>query len=230
MPPRPALDVAAELRLVPGLGSLGSELIEELARGASVRTVHANIPLVEQGAVATSVVILVRGAAKAVRQSAIEGADVVVIDVMRAPHVIADVSTLDGRPSTASVITLRSSQIVALDRAVVAEAVQRSPALAQFFLRCAADELRAHVRRIDELVAGSVDARVKHLLEGLAKTHGTALGQGRFIALPLRRKDIARMVNATTETVSRLLAKFEREGLVRSTRDGIWWRTVTAPP
>jgi hypothetical protein len=40
------------------------------------------------------------------------------------------------------------------------------------------------------------------------------------------------MVNATTETVSRLLAKFEREGLARSTRDGIWWRNrpaVAAP-
>ena len=32
------------------------------------------------------------------------------------------------------------------------------------------------------------------------------------------------MVNATTETVSRVLARFEREGLTRSTRDGIWLR------
>ena len=40
------------------------------------------------------------------------------------------------------------------------------------------------------------------------------------------------MVNATTETVSRLLAKFEREGQARSTRDGIWWRSapVVAKP
>jgi hypothetical protein len=36
------------------------------------------------------------------------------------------------------------------------------------------------------------------------------------------------MVNATTETVSRLLAKFERDGQARSTRDGIWWRTPPA--
>ena len=36
------------------------------------------------------------------------------------------------------------------------------------------------------------------------------------------------MVNETTETVSRLLAKFEREGQARSTRDGIWWRSAAA--
>jgi hypothetical protein len=73
-------------------------------------------------------------------------------------------------------------------------------------------------------VGGPVDERIKHLLDSLADQHGTPLGQGRFIAIPLRRRDLACMVNATTETVSRLLAKFEREGMARSTRDGIWWR------
>ena len=84
------------------------------------------------------------------------------------------------------------------------------------------------MRRIDEIVAGPVDERVTNLLDSLALEHGTPLGQGRFIAIPLRRRDLANMVNATTETVSRLLAKFEREGQARSTRDGIWWRS--APP
>jgi hypothetical protein len=37
------------------------------------------------------------------------------------------------------------------------------------------------------------------------------------------------MVHATTETVSRLLARFERDGQARSTRDGIWWRTSRTP-
>jgi hypothetical protein len=85
------------------------------------------------------------------------------------------------------------------------------------------------VRRIDELASGTVEERVRRLLEGLAAQHGTPLGQGRFIAIPLRRRDIASMVNATTETVSRLLAKFERDGKARSTRDGIWWRAAQKP-
>jgi CRP-like cAMP-binding protein len=99
------------------------------------------------------------------------------------------------------------------------------PLLLRALVARLAEDVRAHVRRIDEVVSGPVDERVTHLLESLALQHGTQLGQGRFIAIPLRRKDIACMVNATTETVSRLLAKFEREGLARSTRDGIWWRS-----
>ena len=85
------------------------------------------------------------------------------------------------------------------------------------------------VSRIDEVTSGPVDDRVRHLLEGLAREHGTPFGQGRFIAIPLRRKDIACMVNATTETVSRVLARFEREGVTRSTRDGIWLKLQAAP-
>jgi hypothetical protein len=77
---------------------------------------------------------------------------------------------------------------------------------------------------VDEIAAGHVDDRVRRLLENLATDFGTPFGRGRFIAIPLRRKDIACMVNATTETVSRLLARFEREGAIRSSRDGIWWR------
>jgi CRP-like cAMP-binding protein len=99
-----------------------------------------------------------------------------------------------------------------LDRAILAR-----------FLR----ESRTQARRVDELASGTVEERVHRLLEALAVQHGTPLGRGRFIAIPLRRRDLASMVNATTETVSRLLAKLEREGKARSTRDGIWWRGAT---
>jgi hypothetical protein len=102
------------------------------------------------------------------------------------------------------------------------------PSIARALLTRFATEVRSGVRRVDEIVSGPVDERVTNLLDSLAHAHGTPLGQGRFIAIPLRRRDLANMVNATTETVSRLLAKFERDGQARSTRDGIWWRTPPA--
>jgi len=100
------------------------------------------------------------------------------------------------------------------------------PSLERAFFGRFLRESRGHARRFDEIAAGTVEERVHRLLDALAVQYGTPLGHGRFIALPLRRRDLASMVNATTETVSRLLAKLEREGKVRSTRDGIWWRGV----
>ena len=231
MAPPPDLDTTTELRSVPGLGDLPADVIAELAALVSQRRVHAQLPLLEQGVASATLQILVRGAAKVVRQAPSgRGESTIVLDVMRAPCVIADPSVMDGMPSLASVVTLRSSHVLSVDRRALLRLCSVYPALGRALMARYAQEIRAQVRRVDEVVAGPVDERVKRLLESLALQHGTPLGQGRFIAVPLRRRDIACMVNATTETVSRLLAKFEREGLARSTRDGIWWRTSAKPP
>lgn len=224
-------DVASELRLVPGLAAaeIGADALAELAAGAAHRVAHANVTLLAQGAIAPHLILLARGAVKMVHQPASgEQDDPIVLNVARAPCRIPDTSIFDGRPATASIVTLRSSHVITIGRAALFECLPRAPSLARYLLTQAADDARTYVQRIDELVTGSADERVIRLLDGLARAHGTPLGQGRFIAIPLRRRDIARMVNATTETVSRLLARLERDGRARSTRDGIWW--LPGPP
>lgn len=223
-------DVAVELRAIPAFAELPADAIADLLPLVSQRRVAGQATIVEQGSVSGSWTCLVRGAAKAVRAlPTTTGESTVVLDVMRAPCVIPDPSIYDGLPATSSIVTLRASHVLAIEKRAFARVSFAHPALARALLACLAEDARAHVRRIDEVVSGPVDERVKHLLESLAEQHGTQLGQGKFIAIPLRRKDVAHMVNATMETVSRLLAKFEREGLARSTRDGIWWRSSTGP-
>ncbi|WP_394833886.1 Crp/Fnr family transcriptional regulator [Pendulispora rubella] len=219
-------DVAAELRLVPGLAEVGADTLEELAANASHRVAHANVTLLAQGAPSPHVIFLLRGAVKMVRQPDRDEADPIVLSVLRAPCRIPDSSPVGEEPAVASVVTLRSSQFVTIGNAALLETLGRSPALVRYWLARAADDARTYVQRIDELVSGTADERIIRVLDGLARTHGTPLGQGRFIAIPLRRRDIAHMVNATTETVSRLLARLERDGRARSTRDGIWWLPV----
>jgi CRP-like cAMP-binding protein len=219
------LDVAAELRATPGLAELPDDALMEMVPLVSQRRVLAQMPLVEQGVTSNSWSVLVRGATKTSRWTRTEsGESVVILDVMRAPCVVPDPSVFDELVPPASVITLRASHVFAIERRALISLLGAHPALSRTLLARQAEHIRALVCRIDEVVSGPVDERVKHLLEGLARKHGTALGQGHFIPIPLRRRDIACMVNATTETVSRLLAKFERDGLARSTRDGIWWK------
>jgi CRP-like cAMP-binding protein len=218
-----------ELRSVAAFVDLPRELIAELGGNATQRRVHAGVALVEQGSMATHLEVLARGAVKVVRVTRHAlGESTVVLEVARAPAILGGASIFDGQPEAASVVTLRSSHVIAIDKRIVHRLAAQQPAFARAMLGHMAQTVRRHVRRIDEVASGPVDDRVRHLLEGLAQEHGTPFGQGRFIAIPLRRRDIACMVNATTETVSRVLARFEREGLTRSTRDGIWLR-VTPP-
>ncbi len=229
MAAQPDLDLSSELRTIAAFAELSKEALVEITSAAQQRRVHAMTTLVEQGVASTSMVLLLRGAGKITRtapRAGDAGEAIVVLDVMRAPCIVTDVSVLDGQPAASTAITLRSSHLATIDRRVVHRVAASHPSFARALLARAAQELRAHTRRIDEIVGGPVDERIKHLLDSLAEQHGTPLGQGRFIAIPLRRRDLACMVNATTETVSRLLAKFEREGHARSTRDGIWWRAT----
>jgi CRP-like cAMP-binding protein len=220
------LDVATELRAIPGFAEVPAEAVNEMVPLVGQRRLLAQMSIVEQGVPSGSWLALVRGAAKTTRTTQTEaGPSVVVLDVMRAPCIVSDPSVFDGAASPASIIALRASHVFAIERRAVLRLLSAYPALSRALLSRLAEDVRALVRRVDEVVSGTVDERVKHLLESLAIRQGTPLGQGRFIAIPLRRRDIACMVNATTETVSRLLAKFEREGRARSTRDGIWWRT-----
>jgi CRP-like cAMP-binding protein len=223
------LEVQDELRALPALAELPRELLAELAVSSTQHRCHSGATLVEQGVTATHLEVLARGAIKVVRTTRHAlGESTVVLDVARAPAILLGVSFFDGQPESASVVTLRASQVIALDRRVVMRLSSQHPSFGRALLGHLAHSVRRHVRRIDEVASGPVDDRVRHLLEGLAHDHGTPFGQGRFIAIPLRRRDIANMVNATTETVSRVLARFEREGVTRSTRDGIWLKQATS--
>jgi CRP-like cAMP-binding protein len=228
MPPSSELDLFTELRAAPVFAEMPRDALVDLAAAMQQLRVHANTPLVEQGTVATSLFFLLRGAAKTVRVAAAgtKAEETVVLDVTRGPQLLVEASIFDGEPALASLVTLRSSQVAALDRRGLGRLTQLHPSLPRALVTRLARDLRAQTRRLDDLVAGPVDERIRGLFDSLAEQHGTPLGQGRFIAIPLRRRDVACMVHATTETVSRLLAKFEREGQARSTRDGIWWRTV----
>ncbi len=221
------LDTRAELEHVRGLADVAPEALAELARHATHHRVPAHGLVAGQGQMVPGVSFLVRGALKVVRTVPTAQGDVArVLGVMRAPCIVASASSFDGLPAEASVEALRASNVLSIDRGVVARVAAAFPPLERVFLDCFVREARRHAERADQLTAGSVEERLCRLLDGLALEFGTSLGTGRFIALPLRRKDVASMVNATTETASRLMAKLERQGQVRSTRDGIWWRGV----
>lgn len=70
--------------------------------------------------------------------------------------------------------------------------------------------------RIEEIALGRVDARLASLLVRLANTEGTSSADGTRIDLPLSRRDLAEMINATVETTVRIISRWGRSGIVIS--------------
>jgi CRP/FNR family transcriptional regulator len=218
-------DLSTELRRIDGLGALPEGVLARLVEASSQRRIEAGVTLVEEGAVSGSLMFVLRGAFKTERRRG-DGGRSAVLDVARGPRAVVDTSTLDGRPAEASVVTLRACLVATVDRAVFRPMVEAHPELLKALLGWLTSELRLRAERLDARTAGSAEARIRRLLDDLAAAYGSPIGEGRFIGIPFRRHDMASMVEVTPETASRVLARFERDGLVRSSRDGLWWRSV----
>ncbi|MCW3784401.1 Crp/Fnr family transcriptional regulator [Defluviimonas salinarum] len=80
--------------------------------------------------------------------------------------------------------------------------------------------------KVTELATKAVEQRVAAAVLRMANQSGRPTEAGIEIAFPVTRQNISEMTGTTLHTVSRLLAAWEKDGIVRSTRRHI---VVTAP-
>jgi CRP/FNR family transcriptional regulator, cyclic AMP receptor protein len=84
-----------------------------------------------------------------------------------------------------------------------------------------AERIRCMNEDVLDLSFRDVPYRLLHVLSELVERHGEAGPDGWRIAMPLSARDLASMVGSNSETVGRLLDRFETDGLVR--RAGANW-------
>lgn len=198
-------------------------VLEALARAGRIERAPAHARLLEQGSASGDMLFVVSGAVRFERTVA--GAEEgLVLEVARGPYLVPDGGSgarREGSPWTVS--TMRQSVVLRVPAESMAKLASGDVALERAVAAAHVELSRALARRADELALGTVAERLERLLQGLAERHGSKVSRGRlYVAIPLRRRDIARMLASTTETASRTLAKLERQGRVRSTRDGLY--------
>jgi CRP/FNR family cyclic AMP-dependent transcriptional regulator len=90
-----------------------------------------------------------------------------------------------------------------------------NPSGSSALLRQVAELLAAREALIDDLLSLDVKGRLAKALLGLAERHGRPDGKGgTVIGVRLTHRDLAGMVGASRENVSRALAAFRKRGLV----------------
>ena len=78
-----------------------------------------------------------------------------------------------------------------------------------------------------ELVHRPVRQRAARMLLGLLSPSRPAVTTGVITGRDLQRKDMARMIGTTPETLSRVLRDFARRGMIALTRDSLQVRDVS---
>lgn len=125
-----------------------------------------------------------------------------------------EMSLFDRNPRSAYVIAMENTSIYVLPRRDLIAHIHRSPETALGII----SELIRRLRSNDELIGGlallDVNGRVARALLGLAKTEGKQVEEGLYIRRRPTQQDLAAMVGASRETVSRALSELSRRGFI----------------
>jgi CRP-like cAMP-binding protein len=95
------------------------------------------------------------------------------------------------------------------------------PQAALKVLDITAERLKSAHETIRQLSAFPVEKRIAHTLLKLAGKIGRKDAVGLLIEVPLSRDDLAEMAGTTTETASRIMSQFQKDGLVESGRQWV---------
>ncbi len=190
------------------------------AAGTPRRLPHGDV-VVRQGDPLDGLFLIAKGA---VRLSSVtpEGRSVVV-GLLGAGDLFGE-SSLLGRPSPVEARAVGPTDLVALPLPNLREVLRHSPSTGEELLRLVAARLHRTSRALEEALVGTLPARVSSRLRDLAETHGSREPGGVRIRVPLTQDEIARMVGASREAVSRTLGRLAARGLVRTEA-----RVVTIP-
>lgn len=99
--------------------------------------------------------------------------------------------------------------------------LRRYPSVAIMALDIVSQRLRAAQEMIRQLSAHSVERRIASVLLKLAAKLGETREEGLLIQMPLSRQDLAEMTGTTTETASRVMSQFRKDGLIRTGRQWV---------
>jgi CRP-like cAMP-binding protein len=99
--------------------------------------------------------------------------------------------------------------------------LQKYPSVALSVLDLTTARLQEAQETVRQLSAHPVEQRIAATLLRLADKLGQASAEGLLLQMPLSRDDLAQMTGTTTETASRIMSQFQKEGLVHSGRQWI---------
>ena len=203
------------LRRVP-LFSLLTVAQAEVISGAVIkRRFKRGEALVEQGQKSNALFILLTGRAR-VMTSDSRGREVILATLAQGDY-LGEMSIIDNEPHSATVRAEVATDVLMLGRAEFARCLTENASMSLVVMRGLVKRLRHADRKIESLALLDVYGRVAHALLDFA----VADAQGQLLIRDkISRQDLAKMVGASREMVSRVMKDLEERGFIEALPNG----------
>lgn len=186
-----------------------------ISRLAMMRRVGRNAMVVRAGERTDFVYLVLSGSLKVLATDE-EGREVI-FGILGPGEIFGEMGVLDDNPRSATVIAVAPSQLVAIGKTEFKRFIQENHQFSLYIIRNLAQRLRRADRNIESLALLDVYGRVARLLLDMAENVD---GQ-QVVTRKITKVDIAKMIGATREMVSRVMNDLRRQGFIEADERGI---------
>jgi CRP-like cAMP-binding protein len=172
-----------------------------------------------QGEPARYLRVVVEGAVKLLRYTD-KGKDVV-LDLLSPGSYFGSFKLLGSDVYTESAEAQSGCCILSIGLKDFRQSLQEYPSVGIAILEMSAEKLRSSQEQIKQLTTEPVETRIANILLILTDKFGEVKEDKTLIQLPFSRKDLADMAGTTTETASRVMSNFQKEGIIETGRQWV---------
>ncbi len=202
------------IRRVPLFSRLTTDQAQSIADSVVKRRFKRGELVVEQGTKSNALFILLNGRARVLTADT-RGREVI-LAVLQPGDYVGEMSLIDNEPHSATVRAEVQTDMLVLGRNEFARCLPDSSSLAYGILRGLVARLRNADRQIESLALLDVYGRVaRTLLDMSEEEKGLKIIRGK-----VSRQDMAKVVGASREMVSRVMKDLEERGVIETLENG----------
>lgn len=206
------------IRRIPIFSMLTEAEAEMLSQRANKRRYKRGENLLTQGERSNALFIVLTGKARVVVQD--ERQREVILSDLQPGECVGEMSLIDNEPHSASVRADTVCDVLVLESTAFAHCLAENSSLAYGVMRGLVQRLRQADRKIQSLALSDVYGRVATALIDMADVQETG---PMVIRERVSRQDLAKMIGASREMVSRVMKEFEKTGFIELGEDGSTW-------
>lgn len=202
------------LHSIPMFAGVPDSQLEQIAKVAVHRKVVRHTTIVHAGDHTDSLYVIVSGGAKVLNSDA-EGREVI-ITLLGPGEFFGEMGLIDGSPRSADVVANEACELLVIGKGDFKRCLADNFDLCLNIMKSLVQRLREADRKIESLALMDVYGRVAKLLLEFSEAEG---GQ-RVVRRKVTKQDMAKMIGASREMVSRVMKDLETSGYIR-VEDGL---------
>jgi CRP-like cAMP-binding protein len=204
------------IRRVPLFAQLSTPQAEALVGAVTKQRFKRGECIVTEGETSNALFIILTGRARVLMTDKRDRE--VILALLQAGDHVGEMSLIDGEAHSATVQAEVMTDTLVLGRKEFLRCLSENSAMAQSVMRVLVQRLRSADQKIGSLALMGVYARVANVM--LDSAVADAQG-GMMIPRKVSRQDVAKMVGASREMVSRVMKDFEEQGFLQTLDQGL---------